>query len=303
MKRRQFLKSTGLSLVAASPLARGAMDCYVQRPTGAQLFTVREALKADPDLALENLAASGVRDVELYGLTGAPELFGLRPAMLRRMLNRHNLTMTCTHVSADALDIPALAENAHALGIETVVLALAPGFMQSGPQGLRVEGPQNKAAMNELAGLLDRLGVMLRREGLQFAYHNHHVEFFEVDGEIPYNYIMWNTDPQTVRCELDIGWLALAGVDYLAVLDTFGNRTVACHLKDFDGKRPVDMGDVATVASHLVAPGQGVVNFAAVLERMDYYNIRHGFLEIDQPTDAFADLRNGVNHLQRLRPC
>lgn len=303
MNRRNFLESTGLSLVAASPLARGAMDCYVQRPTGAQLFTVREALKADPDLALENLAASGVRDVELYGLTGAPELFGLRPAMLRRMLDRHNLTMTCTHVSADALDIPALAENAHALGIETVVLALAPGFMQSGPQGLRVEGPQNKAAMNELAGLLDRLGVMLRREGLQFAYHNHHVEFFEVDGEIPYNYIMWNTDPQTVRCELDIGWLALAGVDYLDVLDTFGHRTLSCHLKDFNGNTPDDMGDFLSVGQNLVPPGEGVVDFYAVLERMDYYNIRHGFLEVDMPRDPFAEIRNGNRHLVTTRNC
>jgi len=242
MQRRRFLQSAGLGLTATSPLAQAAFDCYVERTPGAQLFTLRNELADNPIEAIRDLANAGVRDVELFGLTGAPEIFGMSPLSFRRLLERNEITMTCSHVAADALDIPALAENAEILGLDTIILGAAPGFVQPGPNGLRIQGPQTKQEMDELAELLNRLGVMFRRRGLQFAYHNHHVEFFEVDGEIPFNHIMWNTDPQMVRCELDIGWLALAGVDYLNVLDNFGNRTIACHMKDFNGNRPADMG-------------------------------------------------------------
>lgn len=303
MHRRRFLHSAGLGLATLSPLAHAAFDCYVQRLAGVQLFTVREALTANPIEAVRNLAEAGVREVELYGMTGAPDIFGMSPQAFRRLLDRHDIAMTCAHVSADALDIPALAENADTLGIDTIILAIAPGFMQVNAAGPRMQGPQSIQEMDELADLLNRLGLMFRREGLLFGYHNHHVEFFEVAGEIPFNHIMWNTDPQLVRCELDIGWLALAGVDYLDVLDTFGNRTLSCHLKDFNGNRPPDMGDIRSVASNLVPPGRGVVDFAAVLERMDYYNIRHGFVEIDQPGDALADIGAGLRHLQAVRNC
>jgi sugar phosphate isomerase/epimerase len=144
---------------------------------------------------------------------------------------------------------------------------------------------------------------MFRREGLFFAYHNHHVEFLEVDGVIPYNHIMSNTDPQTVRCELDIGWMALAGVKYLDYLGWLGPRVVSCHLKDFNGNRPQDMSDFLTTADHLVPPGEGVINWTAVLELMDYFDVRHGFVEIDRPRDAFAGIASGQQHLQMLRQC
>lgn len=279
------------------------MDCSVQRLPGAQLFTIRDALAADPDAALGSLAAAGVREVELYGLTGAAEIFGMPLLAFRTLLDRHGLAMTCTHINADNIDVPAIGSAARVLGIDTVILALAPGFMQTGPGGLRLQGPQSIEEMDRLADLFNTLGRQFRSQGLMFAYHNHHVEFFEVAGEIPYHYIMANTDPQFVRCELDIGWLALAGVDYLEVLDDFGNRTVSCHLKDFNGQRPADMGDFLQAAGNLVPPGSGMVDFHAVLERMDYYFIRHGFVEIDLPRDVFADIAGGSRHLQMLRDC
>jgi len=303
MQRRRFLQSAGLGLTATSPLAQAAFDCYVERTPGAQLFTLRNELADNPIEAIRDLANAGVRDVELFGLTGAPEIFGMSPLSFRRLLERNEITMTCSHVAADALDIPALAENVEILGLDTIILGAAPGFVQPGPNGLRIQGPKTKQEMDELAELLNRLGVMFRRRGLQFAYHNHHVEFFEVDGEIPFNHIMWNTDPQMVRCELDIGWLALAGVDYLNVLDNFGNRTIACHMKDFNGNRPADMRDFLGAAASLVPPGSGVVDFTAVMERMDYYNIRHGFVEIDTPRIAITEIGAGVRHLQSLRRC
>jgi len=306
MKRRQFIYNsgilaTGLGLSGAT-FAQN-YDCFIQRLPGAQLYTIREALTADPEAALRALAVAGIREVEMYGLTGDDSIFGMPLLSFRTLLDRYGLAMTFTHVFGENIDVPAVSRAARILGIQTVVLTIAPGFIQSGAGGLRIQGPQSIEEMDKIAELLNSLGRQFRTEGLLFGYHNHHVEFFPVAGEIPYNHILWNTDPQFVRCELDIGWLALAGVDYLDVLDRFGHRTLSCHMKDFNGDTPADMGDFLGAAAHLVPPGSGVVDFAAVLVRMDYYNIRHGFVEIDSSENPVGDLANGANHLQLIRQC
>jgi 5'-3' exonuclease len=36
---------------------------------------------------------------------------------------------------------------------------------------------------------------------------------------------------------------------------------------------------------------------------MDYFDVRHGFVEIDRPRDAFSGIASGQQHLQMLRQC
>jgi sugar phosphate isomerase/epimerase len=306
MKRRQFLSHTGILAtgmgISAHTVAQN-FDCYVQRLPGAQLYTIREALAVDPEAVLQALAATGIREVELYGLTGEDSIFGMPLLSFRTLLDRYNLSMTCTHVFPENIEVAEVSRSARILGIDTVILTIAPGFIQSGAEGMRIQGPQTKEEMDRVADLLNSLGRRFRSEGMLFGYHNHHVEFFPVADELPYNYIMWNTDPQFVRSELDIGWAALSGVDYLDVLERFGPRILSCHMKDFNGITPADMGDFLGAAAHLVPPGSGVVNFAAVLAHMDYFNIRHGFVEVDSSENPVEDLSKGIDHLQLIRPC
>jgi len=303
MKRRSLLTSGALGLLTLNSPLQAAMDCYVRRPAGAQLFTVREALGGNTDRALGLLADTGVREVELYGLTGSEEMFGLSLQEFRNLLDAHGLIMSLSHIDGENVDSDAIARAADVLGIETVIMAVAPGLLSFGQYGIRANAMQTREEMIRLADQLNHLGREFRRQGLFFAYHNHHMEFMPVDDETPYDYLMWNTDPQLVRCELDIGWLALAGVDYLAYLNTLGPRVVSCHLKDFDGRRPADMTDFMGAASHLLPPGQGVVNFKEVLEIMDYHSIRHGFVEIDTTDTPLSDIEAGVRHLAMLRNC
>jgi sugar phosphate isomerase/epimerase len=301
--RRNLLQSSLAGMAIKALPASAAMDCYVQRLPAAQLFTARNAMMEDPGKALADLAANGVREIELYGLTAQNTIFNMPLAAFRDRVAEQGIAMTFAHIDGSEFDVPAIARSAEALGIETVILPVGPGFITFGETGLLATPPGNKDEMDGLVDLLNRLGKEFRREGFLFGYHNHHVEFMPVAGEIPFDYLMWNTDPQYVRCELDIGWLALAGVDYLAYLDRYGNRTLSCHLKDFNGKKPADPGDFLATASHLLPPGSGVVNFQAVLERMDYYNIRHGFVEIDNSPSPLEDINSGLTHLSSLRAC
>src|SRR6202008_3754549 len=106
------------------------------------------------------------------------------------------------------------------------------------------------------------------------------------------------TAPQLVKIELDIGWLATAGVDPVAYLRRHAGRVIACHLKDYDPKIQSDVPQ-----RKLVAPGAGTIDFAAVLAGMRGPGVPHGFIAVDVSDDALGDVRRGHAHLDRLKGC
>jgi sugar phosphate isomerase/epimerase len=145
---------------------------------------------------------------------------------------------------------------------------------------------------------LNRVGREYRDRGLTFGYHNHHVEFTKVDGVVPYDYLMSNTDPSLVKIELDLGWLATVGVDPAAYVRRHAGRVIACHLKDYNPRVTTDVPQ-----RKLVPPGSGTIDFAAVLAAMRETGVQHGFIEVDVSDDAVGDVRRGHTHLEMLKGC
>ena len=137
---------------------------------------------------------------------------------------------------------------------------------------------------------------------MQFGYHNHHVEFLEVDGQVPFDYLMQNTDPDLVKIELDLGWLAIAGVDAHEYLLRYQGRVIACHLKDYAPERGrAPDGSALPLQRALVEPGAGTLDWQALLDTMAATNVRHGFIEIDVSDDPLGAVRRGFEYLSELR--
>ena len=303
MNRRGFL--TRSSLAAAGLAGSTAFDLFSQParadgcggpPSGVQLFTIRNALGSDPRAALRSLREIGVVEAELFGLNG-PEnstLFGLPVGDLKRALDDNGIRVPISHIGGNLTNTAAIAEIARSLGLEAVCVALPSEF--SGPGGM--VPAQSRAQLDTLAEKLNRVGREYRDLGLTFGYHNHHVEFMRVDGLVPYDYLMSNTDPNLVKIELDIGWLATAGADPVAYVRKHAGRVIACHLKD---SAPAIATDVPQ--RKLVPPGAGTIDFGAVLAAMRETGVRHGFIEVDVSDDPLGDVRRGHAHLERLKGC
>ncbi len=301
MNRRRFL--TGSGALAAS--SRLGFDLMSQSPRGGrcggpapavQLFTVRDALARDLDAALRALREIGIVEGELFGLDG-PEsatLFGRPARELKRAFDGAGVQVPISHIGGDLTDTAAIGEIARALGVGTVVVALPSEF--SGPRGM--VAAQSRAQLDGLAAKLNRVGREYREQGLAFGYHNHHVEFMPVDGVVPYDYLLSNTDAALVKIELDIGWLATAGADPVQYLRRHAGRVIACHLKDY---APAIVTDVPQ--RKLVAPGDGTIDFAGVLAAMNETGVLHGFIEVDVSDDPLGDVRRGHAHLQMLQGC
>lgn len=278
----------------------------IQSTLGLQLFTVRDLLQSDLKGTLAAVAALGYAEVEMFGFGGnafiKDPLFGLTAGEMRRILDQHRLTVTCTQISGRIDDIGPIADVAHRLGIRYLIIAMPPEFLSITPKGPVVSEVKDASQIMHLAERLNRFGSLCRAEGLGLGYHNHHMEFARVGSTRAYDLLLERTDPDLVRMELDVGWAKAGGVEPQDYLARYPGRFVSCHLKDFAPDRPLpaDLPPIPNMA-RMVAPGDGVVDFAKVLAEMDRQGIEHGFVECDMPDDAIAVARRGIHYLKGLQ--
>jgi sugar phosphate isomerase/epimerase len=83
--------------------------------------------------------------------------------------------------------------------------------------------------------VLNKTGAAAKKAGLQFAYHNHDMEFKAVDRA---RYLttcsLSETDPMLVKMELDLAWAIKAGKDPVAMFKQHPGRFPLWHVKDLD---------------------------------------------------------------------
>ncbi len=301
MTRRLFL---GGAAAAGCAVATGGLAAVAQRrsffaehhlPIGLQLYTLGQSPYRDLDGTLREVAKIGYRTVE-------PVALMKRTAReLRAALDRAGLACPSTHVPLQTFgaggpslegDVAKLADELHLLGVRYVVVPIFPVpariklrkgetvvefFARAGREMTADDWRRTAAQLNEK-------GAALRREGLRLAYHNHNVEFVEYGSETAFDLLLANTDPDLVRFEVDIGWVAAAGVDPIALLRAHAGRFRLVHIKDLKA---------ATVANHAFRMdpadvGSGYLDWKRILPVAYEAGVRYYYVEQEPP---FAEPR------------
>src|SRR5207245_1055857 len=96
-----------------------------------------------------------------------------------------------------------------------------------------------------IAESFNHAGAEARAAGRQFAYHNHDFEFVPLEGRLPYDVLLAETDPQLVQLEIDLYWITKGGQDPLAYFARWPGRVPLVHVKDSAGPpehRLLDVG-------------------------------------------------------------
>jgi len=245
LDRRGFLAGTAaLAGAAVSSAAMAAAQPFFARtglPIGIQLYTLGPDAQKDLDGTLKAVADIGYKKVELAGLLGRS------PAEFRAALDRAGLKCTSAHVQAKGgpgtfdSDLAKLAADLGTLGVKTAVMPSlnipsrfgAPtaqegivGYLRRVAEGVTVDDWK----MN--ADYLNAKGKALKSAGIQVGYHNHNFEFAPVGATNGLEILLANTDPALVTFEVDIGWVAAAGVDPYAFLAKHKGRFTLMHVKD-----------------------------------------------------------------------
>ncbi|HEV8411786.1 MAG TPA: sugar phosphate isomerase/epimerase [Gemmatimonadaceae bacterium] len=275
--RRTFLETLGVATAAAAlpgELFAGMRSAKLDA-IGLQLYTVRSLMAKDVEGTLATVAGIGYREVEFAGY------FNRDPAALRATLDKLKLTSPSCHIGLDAVEtgFDATAAAAKTIGHKWVVVASVPGrFFQS------------IASLKELAQRFNAIGKRAKDAGLRYGYHNHNVEFKAVEGTVPLELLLSETDPALVDFEMDAYWVTQGGGDPLALINKYPGRFRLLHAKDASAAPESAMRDV----------GAGVIDWKKIFAERKKAGIEHVFVERDDAQDPVASITASYNFLHNL---
>jgi sugar phosphate isomerase/epimerase len=178
-----------------------------------QLYSARKSAAEDFEAVLGAVGEIGYDGVELAGLHGhAAE-------SVRAWLDAVGLVACGVHTSVARLaeDAAGVVAEAQTLGTDRVILASVPD-------------PTSGAEADAAAATIRELGAAVSTAGGRFAFHNHAVELTAFDGSSVIDRLL--AEP-AVELELDLGWIWIAEVDPLAMLQLAAPGVPLVHLKDF----------------------------------------------------------------------
>jgi len=247
---------------------------------GLQLYSVRNALTADPWGTLEEIAKIGFTRLEAANHKARTDPgvgFGVEAAELRRRLDDLGLTMIGCHINPlDLAILPRALDYQAELGNDQF--------------GCDIEffPPGNLDFVLRRCDTFNQVGQLAGERGMRFYYHNHFQEFQRIDGDYVYSHIIRNTDPDLVFFELDTYWMYRAGQDPVDWMSQLSDRIVLLHQKDFpdDAPQPLNLYD------GIFSPTEKIdmQAFDQRKNRACFTEIGTGILPIQQIIDAAAGL-------------
>ena len=247
MRRREFIEAFGAGAFAALPAAglRGAAGCWPRDfgalPTagttdnlwrvGLELYSVRNAMKKDPERTLAAVRAAGYDDVELLW---SFDNFGRTPKQVHETLKHEGLKAPSGHIAPEVLlnGWEKQLDDAKTVGHQFLVVPSLPD--------------DTAHSLDEWKRWADRFNAAgdPRRRGLWLMFHNEPDHMKMISGVVPYDQFIERTDPSRVRLQLDFGNMEVGGGKPMQYIQKYYDRYWSFHVKDVaqDGTHDTELG-------------------------------------------------------------
>jgi sugar phosphate isomerase/epimerase len=265
--RRKFLTQTAglasglvLSSFANHPLAQAysEKDADAIKAFGLQLWSVRDDMDKDPKGVLKQLAGYGYRQIESFeGKQGM--YWGMGAKGFKKYMDNLGMKLVSSHCDISK-DFEKKANEAASIGVRYLICPW--------------KGPQKTLDdFKRFADEFNACGEICKKAGIRFAYHNHDYSFKELEGKLPQDLMMENTDAATVDYEMDMYWVVTAGHDPIDWLKKYPNRFRACHIKD----RASNVAATETSASCIL--GKGGIDYGKILKAAKKQGMQYFIVE------------------------
>ncbi|WP_185957568.1 sugar phosphate isomerase/epimerase family protein [Saccharicrinis carchari] len=292
--RREFLKITAAgsaSMLLLGPLSACASSTIDRKSygVGLQLYTIRDAIKADLQGSLKKVSDLGYKYLELANYADG-KFYGLAPAEFKKMVSDLGMETISSHTQVEAkgitLDNAKRMAEAHAR--MDVKYCVQPWVNQS---------DRNVETYKRLIEEWNKVGGIMKDVGIQFGYHNHDFEFEPMDGIVPYyDLFMPRLDPDLVTMELDVFWAHKAGHDPVEIFEKYPGRFQLLHIKDM---RNQEDSMHETKGTDMCSVGEGVIDFKRIMEARDVAGTQYIFVEDDSQGNGrpFEGIESSIKNL------
>ncbi|MCO6496936.1 MAG: TIM barrel protein [Chitinophagaceae bacterium] len=257
LDRRNFLKisaAAGLAytlpktLVACAGESKKRLEAF-----GLQLYTIRDVIGNNTSDVLKQVAGMGYKQIESY--EGPKGMFwGMSNTEFKKLMDDLGMTIVSSHTDVNN-DFERKAAEAAAIGMKYLIDPW--------------EGAQKSIDdYKRIADKFNKCGEICKQNEIRFAYHNHDYTFVNLDGQVPQDVLMQNTDPQLVDFEMDIYWVVTGGHDPVEWINKYPGRFKLSHVKDRKKNKPLSEKDVTCVL------GTGEIDFKKIIKAGNFdYNI------------------------------
>ncbi len=276
--RRDFVKGAGAMLAGASlsPVPSPPSPSRLSR-IGLELYSVRDAMKADPEATLAKVRQMGYDDVELLWSFNN---FGRTPQQVRDSLEKEGLRAPSAHIAPETLlkDWEKSLDTAKFLGHDYLIVPSLPA-----------ETNRSLDAWKRWADNFNNAGLTANRMGVWLAFHNEPDHQKKIDGQTPYDVFVQLTDPSLVRLQLDIGNMTMGGGDPVAYLQKYKDRYYCFHIKDVLPDRSKD-----------TELGKGNVPLKRILSLIPDVKNKPCYVEQETMPDPLASVKQDAEYLKAL---
>ena len=217
-----------LALFYTSSTSFGASS--PKKHIGIATYSVK-GLESDIEGAFKALADDGYVVMEISNYDAKTGLVaGYKPAEYAALAKKYGMEIISSHARGkfDVKDVEGslaawgkVFDDHKILGCKYVVF---PMNIWSGTiEGLKAE-----------CDLMNKIGDEANKRGINFGYHNHHIEFVKIPNtdQLYEDFLLANTDPDKVFFQMDVYWISVGGQDPVAYLKKYPTRFKLLHIKD-----------------------------------------------------------------------
>lgn len=263
-----------IHLLSLFALVAGAASVSAEtfsEPVGLQLYSLRDQFKKDVPGTMEWVGKQGFKEVELA------TTYNMKAEDFLALLKKNGLTAVAGHYPYERYknEPEKIAAEAKALGLKYAGVAWIPH-----------EGAFDEKECRDAAAVFNHAGEVLKKEGIQFYYHNHGYEFEKFGDGTLFDLLMAETNKENVAYQMDVMWTVFPAQDPVALLEKYGSRWQLMHLKDL--KKGVETGSLkgGTDVKNDVVLGTGQMDWSSILKAAKKAGVKHYFIEDESPSSV-----------------
>lgn len=263
--RRDFLKTTAVFAAATMifPMAACAQE---KKVIGLQLYTVRDKIQQDLKSTLEKLAKIGYNSIEAAGYSITDGTFyGMAAKPFVEFVNGLGMPLNSSHTVFELDTAEKVIADTAATGAKYIIYPYLSDQFRTNLDGWKATAEK-----------FNKMGEIAKKNGIKFGYHNHAFEFEKMDGQIPYDLLLTQTDPSLVTFEMDLYWVTRGGHNPIDFFKKYPGRFELWHVKDM----------VKTEDMFFAPVGTGRMDFTGIFAEKKLAGMKYFFVE----QDSFKDL-------------
>lgn len=294
MTRRLFLETGSVAVVGGMFKSDYLHSLGNDKPLaeiGLQLYTVRDDMKIDLFKTLKRVAEVGFNHVECAGYSNG-KFYEKPKEEFKMILDDLGLKMYSGHIGT------GFHKDGMKMGLNLKFDAVCEDAVFMGQKyiGVGYIEPEERRSIDDYKKFVELLNISsetAKKHNLIFFHHNHDFEFIPINGIVPYDIILNNTDKNLVKLELDHYWTTKAKVDSVNLMKKNPGRFPLWHIKDMD----------KTKGGAFTEVGTGVIDYQKIFNQREISGNKYFYIEQDtcKKMSPFQSIALSYKNVKKLK--